>query len=42
MGTVAYTEAGMYAGDDLFCMRTFAVRSKDVSSVLRITWTLIF
>ena len=41
-GTVAYTEAGMYAGNDLFCMRTFAVRSKDVSSVLRITWTLIF
>ncbi|WJZ70227.1 hypothetical protein F341_127 [Campylobacter phage F341] len=41
-GAVGYTEAGLYAGSDLFCMRTFAVRSKDVSSILRITWTLIF
>lgn len=41
-GAVGYTEAGLYAGDNLFCMRTFAVRSKDVSSILRITWTLIF
>ncbi|QPX62920.1 hypothetical protein F207_120 [Campylobacter phage F207] len=41
-GAVGYTEAGLYAGNDLFCMRTFAVRSKDVSSILRITWTLIF
>ena len=41
-GTTPYTEAALYAGDDMFCMRTFAVRAKDVSSVIRITWTLIF
>lgn len=41
-GTVGYTEAAMFAGDDMFCMRTFGVRSKDISSVLKITWVLIF
>lgn len=41
-GTVGYTEAGLFVGNVLFAMRTFAVRSKDTSSIMRITWTLIF
>ena len=41
-GAAIYTECAMYAGDDLFSMRTFPAKIKDSSVILKITWSIIF
>lgn len=41
-GGVAYTECGMFVGNDLFAMRVFPVRNKDANSVIEVNWTFIF
>lgn len=41
-GSVAYTECGMFVGNDLFAMRVYPVRTKDVNSVIEVNWTFIF
>lgn len=41
-GVVAYTEAGFYAGDDLFNMKTFPAKVKSNSVTIRITWKISF
>jgi hypothetical protein len=40
--SVNYTEAGFYAGDVLFAMRTFPVKVKNSSTKLKITWQFVF
>jgi len=37
-----YTEAGIFAGDDLFCMKTFPAKIKDRTVIFRINWTIVF
>lgn len=39
---VIYTEAGLFADDQLIAMRTFKGRPKDSSTSFRITWNIIF
>lgn len=39
---IAYTEAGLYAGTDLFAMKTFPARVKESTTQLIITWSIIF
>jgi hypothetical protein len=39
---VAYTEAGLYAGTELFAMKTFPARVKEDTSQFVITWSIIF
>ena len=39
---VAYTEAGLYAGTDLFSMKTFPARVKEDTTQFEITWSIIF
>lgn len=39
---VAYTEAGLYAGDELFSMKTFPARVKEDTVSFEITWSIIF
>jgi hypothetical protein len=41
-GTVAYTEAALYAGSNIFSMKTFGAKVKDNSVQLRITWSISF
>jgi len=41
-GTVTYTECAMYAGNDIFSMRTFPAKIKDNTVILRITWSITF
>ena len=41
-GSVPYTEAGFYAGTNLFAMRCYPVRVKDISTRLVITWQFQF
>lgn len=37
-----YTEAGIFAGEDLFCMKTFPAKIKDRTVIFRINWTIVF
>lgn len=39
---VAYTEAALYAGDDIFSMKTFPARVKENTVELKIIWSIIF
>jgi len=39
---IAYTEAALYAGPDIFSMKTFPARVKEASVELVITWSIIF
>jgi len=41
-GTVTYTECAMYAGTEIFSMRTFPAKVKDNTVILRITWSITF
>jgi len=41
-GTVAYTEAALYAGPDIFSMKTFPARVKENTVRLELTWSIIF
>lgn len=41
-GTVIYTEAGLYAGPNLFSMKTFKGKIKDNTVSLRIIWKITF
>lgn len=41
-GSVAYTECGMFVGNDLFAMRVYPVRNKDANSVIEVNWTFYF
>lgn len=41
-GNMHYTEAGIYCGDDLFCMKTFPVKVKDETVTLTLEWTITF
>lgn len=38
----AYTEAGLFAGDNLFAMKTFPARVKENTVKFVITWSIIF
>ena len=39
---VAYTEAALYAGSDIFSMKTFPARVKENTVKFEITWSIIF
>lgn len=39
---VAYTEAALYAGNDIFSMKTFPARVKENTVELKIVWSIIF
>lgn len=39
---VTYTEAGLYAGDEIFAMKTFPSRNKEETVLLKLTWNIIF
>ena len=39
---VAYTEAALYAGEDIFSMKTFPARVKEDTVKFEITWAIIF
>lgn len=39
---VVYTEAALYAGDDIFSMKTFPARVKENTVELKIIWSIIF
>lgn len=39
---VAYTEAALYAGDEIFSMKTFPARVKEDTVKFEITWSIIF
>jgi hypothetical protein len=39
---IAYTEAALYAGDDIFSMKTFPARVKEDTVSFEITWSIIF
>lgn len=39
---IAYTEAALYAGTDIFSMKTFPARVKEPTVELVITWSIIF
>ena len=39
---VAYTEAALYAGDDIFSMKTFPARVKENTVELKVIWSIIF
>jgi len=39
---IAYTEAALYAGDDIFSMKTFPARVKEDTVKFVITWSIIF
>lgn len=39
---VGYTEAALYCGSQIFAMRCFPVKAKDVDTRLKITWTIQF
>ena len=39
---VAYTEAALYAGNDIFSMKTFPARVKEDTVKFEITWSIIF
>lgn len=41
-GTMMYTEAGIFADEDIFCMKTFPAKIKDKTVILRIYWTINF
>ena len=41
-GNVVYTEAALYAGTNIFAMKTFKAKVKDDSVLLRIIWTITF
>lgn len=41
-GTAVFTEAALYAGSNIFSMKTFAAKIKDGTVSLRITWKLSF
>lgn len=39
---VTYTEAALYAGDEIFSMKTFPSRNKEGTVLLKLTWNIIF
>lgn len=39
---IAYTEAALYAGGNIFSMRTFPARTKDSNLEFKITWSITF
>ena len=39
---IAYTEAALYAGDNIFAMRTFPARTKEGNLEFKITWSITF
>ena len=39
---IAYTEAALYAGDDIFSMKTFPARVKEDTVKFEITWSIVF
>jgi len=39
---IAYTEAALYAGPDIFSMKTFPARVKEDTVKFEITWSIIF
>jgi len=39
---VPYTEAGLYAGTELFAMKTFPARVKESTTQFVVTWSIIF
>jgi len=39
---IAYTEAALYAGNDIFSMKTFPARVKEDTVKFEITWSIIF
>jgi hypothetical protein len=39
---IAYTEAALYAGTDIFSMKTFPARVKEDTVKFEITWSIIF
>ena len=41
-GVNMFTEAAIYAGDDIFCMKTFPAKIKDKTTIFRIFWTIVF
>jgi hypothetical protein len=41
-GSIPYTEAAIFAGDDIFCMKTFPAKFKDETVIFRIQWTITF
>lgn len=41
-GVIAYTEAALYAGGELFAMKTFPARVKEDTVKLVITWSVVF
>lgn len=41
-GTSVFTEAALYAGDNIFSMKCFKAKIKDDSSTLRIIWEIDF
>jgi len=41
-GVMAYTEAALYSGNDIFSMKTFPARVKEETVKFIITWSIIF
>jgi len=41
-GSMVYTEAAFYTGDQIFSMRTFRGKIKDNSVSIKITWKIMF
>ena len=41
-GIVVFTEAALYAGDNIFSMKCFPGKIKDSTVSLRVIWTIIF
>lgn len=39
---IAFTEAALYAGDDIFSMKCFSARVKEDTVKLSVTWSIIF
>ena len=39
---MSYTEAALYAGDNIFSMKTFPARVKEDTVKLEITWSIVF
>lgn len=41
-GDAKYTEAGLFANNEMIAMRTFKLKAKDSETSFRITWVLVF
>lgn len=42
LGTVAFTEAALYCGSDIFSMKCFPAKIKDNTTSIRVIWSIIF